>query len=113
MSTSDARDILGAIHALRRDLRDEVKQLREDLTAEADRRDERLHGEMREVKGELREVKTEAKVTNGNVRSLQLWRAKLEGARWALGRVPILIASLAGLAAVASLAVTVAVAAHG
>lgn len=43
-----------------------------------------------------------------DVRELQLWRARIEGAQWAVGRVPVVLASLAALASV--LAVVVALA---
>jgi hypothetical protein len=63
--------------------------------------------EIAEVRADVAEVNKLATATNGNVRKLQLWRAKLEGARWAVGSVPVIIACIAGLSSIASLAVTV------
>lgn len=41
-----------------------------------------------EIHEDINEVKVLAKETNGRVRTLELWRAKVEGAKWAVGWVP-------------------------
>ena len=46
---------------------------------------------LNEIHGDINEVKELAKETNGRVRTLELWRAKAEGAKWAVGWVPPVI----------------------
>lgn len=46
---------------------------------------------LNEIHDEINEVKALAKETNGRVRSLELWKAKYEGAKWAVGWVPPVI----------------------
>lgn len=53
-----------------------------------------------DLHGEIAEIKREVKATNGNVRALQIWRAKIEGAMWLAGRAPVFAAVLASVAAV-------------
>lgn len=36
----------------------------------------------------LEEIKTQVKQTNGRVSKLEIWQARLEGARWAVSWVP-------------------------
>jgi len=55
-----------------------------------------------DLHAEISEVKREAKATNGNVRRLQIWQAKIDGAMWLVGRVPVACAVAASVAAVAA-----------
>lgn len=40
------------------------------------------------------------------VRSVELWKARAEGALWAAGRLPVAVACLAGLASIVAIVVT-------
>lgn len=70
---------------------DRLKDLHEDVLE--------AKGEAREAKEEAREAKEQSKLTNGRVHKLELWRARTEGAKAALGWVtPLLIALVSAVA---------------
>ena len=62
-----------------------------------------LRGAREELSSEIRDVAANQRITNGNVSALQLWRARMEGARvmTGSGMWPVLLALL-GLFAGAS-----------
>ena len=47
-----------------------------------------------EIRDDMKETKELARETNGRVRSLELWRAKAEGAKWAMRWVPALVTGI-------------------
>lgn len=55
------------------------------------------------LREEMAEVKALAAATNGRVRRLELWQARLEGVKWAVGRLPVVVACLAGVASIVAL----------
>ena len=44
--------------------------------------------ELREVSQTLERIERKVDETNGRVRSLELWKARMEGAKWAVGWIP-------------------------
>jgi len=86
MSTSDAREIIDALGEFRRELRAEIR--------------EEIADHLRPVDEKIGELTKEVKRTNGSVRELKLWRARIEGAMWIVGRVPVIAAIAASIAAV-------------
>jgi len=71
----------------------------------------RVEGQVAEVKGQVTEAradivetKVQVKETNGRVKTLELWKARADGAKWAVGWIPPAATALA--AAVAGAALT-------
>lgn len=76
MTTADANRIHDRLDRMEDGLRTTLREVRDEV-----RRD------VREVRDELADVKQEVKQTNGRVRKLELWQARIGGAwgavRWA------------------------------
>lgn len=53
------------------------------------RRLDELSEDIKEIKDEdLKAIKEQVTATNGRVRTLELWQARLEGAKWAVSWLP-------------------------
>ena len=49
-------------------------------------------GRLDDMAADLADVKALATATNGRVRKLEIWRARIEGAQAAVGKLPVLLA---------------------
>lgn len=63
-------------------------------------------GVLRDHKAQLTRIEEHAEKTNGRVTTLELWKARMDGAKWALSWVPGLVIAVTAGATGAVLAAT-------
>lgn len=58
----------------------------------------RICSTLSEIKTDIKEVKEQVKRTNGRVTAIELWKARIDGARAALGNSWVAVLGVAGVA---------------
>jgi len=54
--------------------------------------------ELRGLRKDVQDLEEQVRQTNGRVRAIELWKARLEGAKWAAGWIPpVVTASVSAL----------------